>query len=221
MAPARYDGIADWYDAYIEGGESAYSREAARLVGSLLGGGSGLCLDIGCGTGALVAPLAELGWTVVGVDVSADQLRLARERAGAAEFVLADAVALPFEDASFDAAFTSLAHTDIDDYEVALREAARVLRPGGRFAHVGLHPCFAGHFSTPHPEGRLLRPGYFETGLSYAGREEGVRVRAGAWHAPLADLLNAFVSAGLEPVRFEESLGDPPMLLGLGARRAV
>jgi SAM-dependent methyltransferase len=219
-APPRYDGLADWYDAsYIEAGESAYSREAARLVGALLGAGSGRCLDIGCGTGALVAPLAALGWTVVGVDISADQLRVARERGVDAELLLADAAALPFEDASFDAALASLAHTDVDDYTAALREAARVLRPGGRYAHVGLHPCFAGHFSTVEPEGRLLRPGYFETGLSYKGVEEGVRVRTGAWHLPLADLLNAVVGAGLELERFEESLGDPPMLLGFGARR--
>jgi SAM-dependent methyltransferase len=220
-APPRYDGLADWYDAYIQGGDSEYSREAQRLVRLLLGPGDGRCLDIGCGGGPLIAPLAELGWTVVGVDLSSDQLRVARERGIGAELVQADATRLPFDDGSFDAAFTSLSHTDIDGYELALCEAVRVLRPGGRYAHVGLHPCFAGHFSTPDPEGRLLRPGYFETGLSYAGTDEGVRVRTGAWHLPLADLLNAVVGAGLEPVRFEESLGDPPMLLGFGARRSV
>jgi SAM-dependent methyltransferase len=220
-APPRYDGFADWYDAYIEGGDSEYSREAQRLVRLLLGPGSGRCLDIGCGGGALVAPIVELGWNVVGVDVSSDQLRVARERGVEAELVQGDATQLPFRDGSFDAAFASLSHTDIDDFELALVEAARVLRHGGRYVHIGLHPCFAGHFSTPHPEGRLLQPGYFETSLSYTGLAEGVRVRTGSWHLPLAALLNAVVGAGFEPTRFDESLGDPPMLLSFGALRAV
>ncbi|MFC5309725.1 class I SAM-dependent methyltransferase, partial [Azospirillum picis] len=42
--------------------------------------GSGTCLDIGCGTGRNLAIIEELGWTATGVDISEDQLRLARQR---------------------------------------------------------------------------------------------------------------------------------------------
>ena len=71
---ARYDGLADWYDA-----EFARPAEDARAIAlRLLGEGPGRLIDVGCGTGAHTAAFEEHGWTAVGVDVSDDQLRLAR-----------------------------------------------------------------------------------------------------------------------------------------------
>src|SRR5207302_1994105 len=70
----------------------------------LLGNGTGHCLDLGCGTGRAIPALLAAGWSVVGTDVSADQLRAAREYAGdRVQFVRADAHALPFEAGEFDA----------------------------------------------------------------------------------------------------------------------
>ena len=106
MKSARYDGIADWYDAEFQ--PAPLESETWQTLVELLGEGSGNLVDIGCGTGSYAAALAELGWTVTGVDVSEDMLRRAREKG--VETVRADAAALPFEDASFDAAvsiFTS------------------------------------------------------------------------------------------------------------------
>jgi ubiquinone/menaquinone biosynthesis C-methylase UbiE len=78
-----------------------------------------------------------LGWSVTGVDVSADQLRLARERVGdEVELVQADATELPFADKTFDAALLAFTHTDVDDFEGLVREAARVLHPGARLVYV-------------------------------------------------------------------------------------
>jgi ubiquinone/menaquinone biosynthesis C-methylase UbiE len=67
---------------------------------------------------------------VVGVDLSGDQLRVARQRAGppAAVLAVANATALPFADNSFDAVVSVLTHTDLDDPEAAFAQAARVLR---------------------------------------------------------------------------------------------
>jgi SAM-dependent methyltransferase len=216
---ARYDGFADWYDEWAHGTASEWTARVRDCVRDLLGTGSGRLLDLGCGGGAQIPLLQELGWTVTGVDVSEDQLRLARGRVEA-ELVQADAAELPFEHASFDVVASLVTHTDVDDYPRALAEAARVLRPGGLLVHVGLHPCFFGHFSSPVEEGRLLRSGYRETALSYEAWDPGgVRARVGARHVPLADLLNAALHAGLTIERLLESEGEPPSLFAFRAQR--
>jgi ubiquinone/menaquinone biosynthesis C-methylase UbiE len=135
MKGARYDGIADWYDTEFQ--PAPLESEAWQTLVELLGAGDGALVDIGCGTGSYAAALAELGWTVTGVDVSEDMLRRAREKG--VETVQADATTLPFEDASFDAAVSVFTHTDVDDFSAVVREVARVLRPGAPFVYVGVH----------------------------------------------------------------------------------
>jgi ubiquinone/menaquinone biosynthesis C-methylase UbiE len=140
VTTARYDGRTDWYEAFA-GGEGHADARAFAI--SLLGHGPGRCLDIGTGTGRAVPGLQQAGWSVVGVDVSRDQLDVARTTAGSsAEFVLADAHALPFADDEFDAVVSFFTHTDYDRPTDAFAEAKRVLRPGGRFVYLGVHPCF-------------------------------------------------------------------------------
>ena len=91
-----------------------------------------------------------------------------------------------------------LAHTDMPDYAAVIREVARVLQPGGRFVHVGLHPCFIGAFADWSERGRVVvDTSYSDRARAFVGPPQGVRVRVGAWHVPLANLLNAFVDAGL------------------------
>jgi hypothetical protein len=48
---ARYDGLADWHDAYVTGEVPAYTAAAAAALEHLTGPGSGRCLEVGCGTG--------------------------------------------------------------------------------------------------------------------------------------------------------------------------
>ena len=123
----RYDGLAEWYEEF----RPALGEEELEALARLLGPGDGRCLDLGCGTGLPTAAVAELGWSVVGVDVSSDLLGVARRRG--LEVLEASAEALPFDDASFDAAISVWTHTDIDDFAAALAEVARVLRPGAPF----------------------------------------------------------------------------------------
>jgi ubiquinone/menaquinone biosynthesis C-methylase UbiE len=125
MASARYDSVADWYDQQVAWSTAA----AAPLIARLAGRGSGWCLDVGCGTGVHLAALAEAGWSVVGVDASADQLRMARRRAGpgVAGLVQADAARLPFPSGSCPLVVSAFTHTDVEDFTSLVREARRIL----------------------------------------------------------------------------------------------
>jgi SAM-dependent methyltransferase len=219
---ARYDGLAEWYDQNLRDFTLTLGTGALERV---LGRGPGECLDLGCGTGLHFATLLELGWRVTGVDVSVDQLRVAAGRGdGRVELVRADAAVLPFEDGRFDAVAAVFVHTDFEDYEAALRESARVLRPGGRLVHIGLHPCFVGPFSRyvgpdQPPE---LHAGYRDTGWTRdgPGLGQGLRRLVGTRHLPLADLLNATIASGLTLEHFEEpGETDYPRVFAFSARR--
>lgn len=92
-------------------------------------------LDIGCGDGSLVRFFAKNGAHAAGVDINADVLARARagKRVANEHFTEAHGESLPFPDASFDIAvyFNSLHHVPVMVQGLALREAARVLSPGG------------------------------------------------------------------------------------------
>ena len=92
-------------------------------------------LDVGCGNGAFTETLIGrcAPAAVTGVDPSEAQLAYARSRAGAkmAQFRIGDAQALPFDNASFDAAVMALVITFVPDPGKAVAEMARVVRPGG------------------------------------------------------------------------------------------
>jgi arsenite methyltransferase len=92
-------------------------------------------LDIGSGPGFLAAEMAaEVGpeGKVVGVDPSDSMLEMGRRRDAPVEFVAGDAVALPFDDESFDAVASTQVYEYVADMPAALAEARRVLRTGGR-----------------------------------------------------------------------------------------
>lgn len=97
--------------------------------------------DLGCGTGQTAAALAPYVRTVVGVDQSAAMLRAARKRAAGlanVELRQGSLEALPLDDGSVDGALLVLVLTYVSDTARALREASRVLRPGGRVVVVDL-----------------------------------------------------------------------------------
>ncbi|MEU6376696.1 class I SAM-dependent methyltransferase [Streptomyces sp. NPDC046909] len=219
-ATPAYDDHADWYNAFMSpslGG--AYFEQVHTTLRALLGPGEGVCLDVCCGTGAHAGVAAELGRTPVGVDLSAGQLRHAAARLPVA---VADATALPLADASVPAAMCVLASTDVPDYAAVVREIARVLTPGGRFVHLGVHLCFVGAFADWRERGRVvLDDRYADRSRTLdSWNPEGVRARVGAWHIPLADLLNAVTAAGLRLERtVEAGPGGVPELFGFVAVR--
>ena len=200
-----YDAYADWYEEFVQD-SLPYMDRVRSLLAQLLGPGGDRCLDLCCGGGAHASTVAGLGWTPIGVDLSLGQLRHAKDRLPVAA---GDASRLPVRSNSLAAAACVLAHTDLPDYAAVVAEVVRVLRPGGCFVHVGLHPCFVGAFADwSEPDRVVIDPRYAVRDLAFDGPPQGVRVRVGAWHVPLADLLNTFLGAGLRIDRVAESTGN-------------
>jgi ubiquinone/menaquinone biosynthesis C-methylase UbiE len=110
----------------------ALHTRRAYWLARLLPPGPARVLDAGCGTGGFlrVANATHPDWTLTGVDVSPLACGLARERTGA-EISEGSIAAMPFAEGSFDAVTTGDVLYHLEDPAAALREFARVLRPGG------------------------------------------------------------------------------------------
>ena len=222
MTPtAAYDEIADWYEQDFLARNAAAGADPLGIGGALrglLGTGRGVCLEIGCGTGVHAAQVRELGWSPAGIDLSAAMLRYARGRLPVAR---ADAARLPVRDGCVPAVIAVMVHTDMPAYPAVLREAARVLRPGGTLVHIGVHPCFCGGFADRgDPSAVVIRPGYLTGHWTKASwTDQGVRDKVGATHFPLPSLLHAFLDAGLILERFAEGAEPTPVVLAVRARR--
>jgi SAM-dependent methyltransferase len=203
VAAARYDGHADWYDATF--GFLGAETGSGGLLGRLLGPtdhDAQVCLDIGCGTGLHFRAVQSLGYTVIGVDVSSDQLRMAAARNR--RLIQADAERLPLRDASVPVVAMTFVHTDVDDFSAVIGEAVRVLSPGGRLVYLGIHPAYVGAFldRTTEIDTQEVRvtAGYGDERLhrDRSGRFP-VRSRVGARNLTLATFLNAFLAQ--DPLR--------------------
>jgi ubiquinone/menaquinone biosynthesis C-methylase UbiE len=145
------------------------------------------CLDIGCGAGRLVRTLAARCQHVTGVDPSAPMLERARMRAQKlgvenVSFQEGRAEALPFPDQSFDCVTASNLLLHLPNPVAALKEAARVLRPGGRIA--------------------VLEPG---TGMNRASMTSFIR-KHGAIHSAPHALLSWSSAAEVNRVVDEERM---------------
>jgi ubiquinone/menaquinone biosynthesis C-methylase UbiE len=210
MSAAAYDAIADWYADYVtEGAGSAYAQRVTATLTHLLPPSTdgAPVLDVCCGTGAYGQTLRSLGWNPVGVDLSQGQLSYGRTIMPVAQ---GDATALPIRTAALPAAVCILAHSDLPDYPAVLREISRILQPGGRFVHIGIHPCFTGAFSDRSDPARIIvDDGYHRTERRFDSfTTQGVRNRVGAWHLPLADMLNALLDCGMRLGETAEAGGD-------------
>jgi demethylmenaquinone methyltransferase/2-methoxy-6-polyprenyl-1,4-benzoquinol methylase len=128
-----FDRIAPVYDAMNRVMTVGLDRRwRAATIRETVRPGDGV-LDACCGTGdlALAARAAGAGH-VVGVDFSEQMLERARRKAPELEWIQGDVLALPFDDAAFDAAVVGFGVRNMEDLEAGLRELRRVLRTGGR-----------------------------------------------------------------------------------------
>lgn len=172
-------------------------------------------LEIGCGEGRVARDLAARGHRVTGVDASPTLLAAAREADGHGRYLVADAADLPFADASFDLAVAYNSLMDVGDMPGAVREAARVLEPGGRLCACVTHPLMdAGRWTSRDADAAFVVEG------SYFGRRrfQGTFTRSGlemtfhGWCYPLEDYARALENAGFLVEAFREPAipdGDP------------
>ena len=113
------------------GTDILWRRKVARLVAALK---PGILLDLATGTGDLAAAIAKASPStrITGADFSAPMLEVAKARQlPKAEWLVADAMATPFADAAFDAVTVAFGLRNMADWPGAVREMARVTRPGG------------------------------------------------------------------------------------------
>lgn len=137
--------IADRYDLIT--GVLSYGADARwkrRLVSMSDAAPGARALDLACGTGDIAFALAAHGARVTGLDITLRMVELAREKGTVTFFqkakkgdcplfLVADMLALPFEDSCFDLVTTGYGIRNVPDIDTALAEIRRVLRPGGRF----------------------------------------------------------------------------------------
>jgi SAM-dependent methyltransferase len=204
MIEARYDAVADFYDAGFSEPDDPVLQALLALAGPVRGL---RVLDLACGHGRVSRELARRGAMVTGVDVSGALLAKARA-AGPAEiaYVQADAATMSgLGSASFDAVLCNFGLSDIDDLEGALSEIGRVVQPGGFFAFSILHPCFAG---SPGVAGSWpFERDYATEGFWIPGDERAaLRRRVGANHRTLSTYVNGLSRNGLHVT----AMSEPP-----------
>lgn len=129
---ARYDRNARFYDLMESGAELKFSSWRERLWSRLQGG---RVLEVGVGTGKNISYYPENA-EMTAIDLSPGMLDQARKKAAdrgaSVELLEADAQALPFPDASFDAAVATFVFCSVPDPVLGLEELKRVLAPGGQ-----------------------------------------------------------------------------------------
>ncbi|GAB11766.1 demethylmenaquinone methyltransferase [Gordonia araii NBRC 100433] len=148
---SMFDGVAKRYDltnTILSFGQDRRWRAATRRALGLRRGE--VALDLAAGTAVSTVELGKSGAVVIAADFSLGMLKAGAQRD--VPKVAADALALPFDDDSFDAATISFGLRNVNDVGLALRELRRVLRPGGRMVICEFSTPTWGPFRTVYME---------------------------------------------------------------------
>lgn len=127
-----FDAVAAKYDITNDVLSMGQARSWRRATVAAVGARPGqVVLDIAAGTGTSSEPFAAAGVHVIPADFSLGMLKVGKAHRPDLTFVAADATALPFDDASFDAVTMSFGLRNVVRVDAALREFLRVTKPGG------------------------------------------------------------------------------------------
>lgn len=185
-------------DAGFRWGPEGLTEAEAGLLGDVAGA---RVLEVGAGAAQCSRWLAARGAEVVATDVSAGMLaqsaRLDAATGVRVPAVQADARALPFADGAFDVVFTSFgALPFVPDAARVHAEAARVLRPGGRWAFAVTHPLRWAFPDDPTARGLTAVRSYFDR-RPYVEQAEDGTVLYAEYHRTVGDHVRDVVRAGL------------------------
>ena len=140
-----FDGEARYYDSWYETKLGAFADEVETKLAfdMYTPEEESLVLDAGCGTGNFTFRLLKKGCRVVGIDISEDMLKKAREKAQKKDLSVAfhqmDMYQLDFADESFDAVFSMATFEFIKEPQKAYQELYRVLKPQGKLLIGTIH----------------------------------------------------------------------------------
>ncbi|MBR0872743.1 class I SAM-dependent methyltransferase [Bradyrhizobium tropiciagri] len=197
-----------WIESQGERGDWGREHVLDPVMLDRIGRGRfGNALDVGCGEGRFCRILKTAGVSPIGIEPTAALLDAARQRDPSGDYRRGRAEQLEFADASFDLVVSYITLVDIPDFRSAIREMARVVRPGGSllianltgFTSAGAEQGWirdeAGrrlHF----PVDRYLEE--FSMSFAWAG------IRIENWHRPLSDYMTALLEQGLQLTFFAE-----------------
>lgn len=165
-------------------------------------------LDIGCGEGRLSRDLKARGHTVVALDGSPTLVAAALVADPEIETLVGDAAALPWPDGHADLAIAFMSLQDVEDAAEAIREAARVVAPGGRFCLAIVHPfSSAGQFESAEPDSPFVVRGTYLGGFRFADdvERDGMTMTFESEHRPVGWYFAALASAGFLVERLRET----------------
>lgn len=203
-----FDGVARRYDLTNDVLALGQTRHWRRVVVDAVDAVPGQkVLDLAAGTGTSSEPYADAGVDVVACDFSEGMLEVGRRRRPDINFVQGDAMNLPFEDNTFDAATISFGLRNVQDPDKAMREMLRVTKPGGRLVIAEFSdPTFA-PFRTVYKEYLMRALPWVATKVSsnsdaYVYLAESIQ----AWPAQDA-LAHRITAAGWEGVKYRNLTG--------------
>ncbi len=156
----------------------------------------GTVLDLGCGEGRVARLLGQAGQRVIGVERSPTLARAAASGSPPAPVDLADAAALPIASNSISVVIACMSLLDMDDFDGAIKETARVLRPGGQFCIAVPHP-FETAGDAQLPDRELFRFPYpYQQPRRYQDHFErdGLAMTFVSMHRPLSAYITALFS---------------------------
>ncbi len=215
---AGWDASADAWIACVQGDNNRRLVLDGPMIAQCGGVAGKRTLDVGCGEGRFCRMLAELGARTIGIDPTKRLIDRARELHPEGEYWMGSGEALPFQHDNFDLVVSYLVLIDIDDYQAAIREMARVVRPGGKVVVANLQ-SFATTRERPWVFGENGERLHFAVDNYNEDRAQAVGwcgVSIINHHRPLHRYLNAFLDSGLmlrrflEPIPTEEGLKEAP-----------
>ncbi|MBP6508277.1 MAG: methyltransferase domain-containing protein [Opitutaceae bacterium] len=178
-------------------------------------------LDVGCGEGRFCRMLAQRGARTTGIDPTAALIAEARRLHPEGIYLEAMGEALPLPDASMDLVVSYIALVDIPDYKAAIREMARVLRPGGRCVVANLNgfATASTRFWARDDEGHKLHWTMDNYMTERPGKAEWAGLSITNWHRPLSAYMQAFLANGWGLEHFDEPVPTAAVLAAHPGKR--